>query len=191
MTSSHEQKRTLFFLSVRNARVRVLFFHQFGRPWAQNIGFVDTKRLIFLFFWISAGNGRIWRKSEKRGFLDGQKQANMAIFVPRPQVSLTISQGSIIFFLLEDMSVMCLSLLTNSVGLKGKELQFLGNWSFFLSTGTIFVLITLVKVLIIRTFCAWYNILYISMRQMRSSIFISLRQSLYSFVNPPHNHNNK
>ena len=47
----------------------------------------------------------------------------MAIFVARPQVSLTISQGSIIFFLLEDMSVMCLPLLTNSVGLKGKELQ--------------------------------------------------------------------
>ena len=72
----------------------------------------------FLFFWISAGNGRIWRKSEKRGFLDGQKQANMAIFVARPQVSLAISQGSIIFFLLEDMSVMCLFLLTNYVGLK-------------------------------------------------------------------------
>ena len=46
-------------------------------------------------------------------------------------VSLTISQGSIIFFLLEDMSVMCLSLLTNTVGLEGKELQFMGKWSFF------------------------------------------------------------
>ena len=88
--------------------------------------------------------------------MDEQNQANMAIFVPHPQVSLTIFQGSIIFFLSEDMSVMCLSLLTNSVGLKGKELQFLGKWSFFLSTGTIFVLITLVKVLIIRTFCALY-----------------------------------
>ena len=54
--------------------------------------------------------------------MDGQKQANMAIFVARPQVSLAISQGSIIFFLLEDMSVMCLFLLTNSVGLKGEEL---------------------------------------------------------------------
>ena len=51
----------------------------------------------------------------------------MAIFVPRPQVTLTISQGSIIFFLLEDMSVMCLSSLTNSVGLKGKELEFFPN----------------------------------------------------------------
>ena len=122
------KKGRCFFLSVRNARVRVLFFHQFGKPWAQNIGFVDTKRFMFLFFWISAGNGRIWRKSEKKGFLDGQKQANMAIFVPRPQVSLTISQGSIIFFLLEDMSVMCLSLLTNTVGLKGKELEFFPNW---------------------------------------------------------------
>ena len=54
--------------------------------------------------------------------MDGQKQENMAIFVSRLQVSLTTSQGSIIFFLLEDMSVMCLPLLTNSVGLKGKEL---------------------------------------------------------------------
>ena len=56
--------------------------------------------------------------------MDGQKQANMAIFVSRPQVSLAISQGSIIFFPIEDMSVMCLSLLTNSVGFKGKELEF-------------------------------------------------------------------
>ena len=47
----------------------------------------------------------------------------MAIFGARPQVSLPISQGSIIFFLLEDISVMCLSLLTNFVGLKGEELQ--------------------------------------------------------------------
>ena len=47
----------------------------------------------------------------------------MAIFVACPQFSLPISQGSIIFFLLEDMSVVCLSLLMNSVGLKGKELQ--------------------------------------------------------------------
>ena len=52
---------------------------------------------VFLF-WILAGNGRIWRKSEKRGFLDGQKQANMAIFVGDPQVFLAICQGSIIFF---------------------------------------------------------------------------------------------
>ena len=59
--------------------------------------------------------------------MDGQKQANMAIFVTRPQVSLTISQGSIIFFLLEDMSVMCLSLLTNSVGFEGKKLEFFFN----------------------------------------------------------------
>ena len=132
MTSSHEQKRTVFFLSVRRALFRVLFLHQFGRHWAQNIGFVDTNRMNVFLSWILAGNGRIWRKSEKRGFLDGQKQANMAIFVSRPQVSLTISQGSIIFFLLEDMSVMCLSLLTNTVGLKGKELQFMGKWSFFL-----------------------------------------------------------
>ena len=78
------KKGRCFFLSVRHGLFRVLFFHQFGRHWAQNIGFVDQKWIIWLFFGILAGNGRIWRKSEKRGFLDGQKQANMAIFVARP-----------------------------------------------------------------------------------------------------------
>ena len=46
----------------------------------------------------------------------------MAIFVARPQVSLEISQGSFIFFLIEDMSVMCLSLVTKCV-----RLQFFEN----------------------------------------------------------------
>ena len=58
----------------------------------------------------------------------------MAIFVGDPQVSPTISQGSIIFFLLEDMSVMCLSLLTNSVGLTVKELELIPNRSFSLKS---------------------------------------------------------
>ena len=75
----------------------LLFLRQFGRHWAQNIGFVDPNRMDVFLFWILAGNGRIWRKSEKRGFLDGQKLANMAIFVGDPQVSPTISQGFIIF----------------------------------------------------------------------------------------------
>ena len=51
------------------------------------------------------------------------RQTWVFFLVACPQVSLPISQGSIIFFLLEDMSVMCFSLLTNSVGLKGKELK--------------------------------------------------------------------
>ena len=58
----------------------------------------------------------------------------MAIFVGDPQVSLTISQGSIIFFLSEDMSVMCPSLLTNSVGLTVKELELIPNRSFSLKS---------------------------------------------------------
>ena len=58
----------------------------------------------------------------------------MAIFVGDPQVSPTISQGSIIFFLLEDMSLMCLSLLTNSVGLTVKELELIPNRSFSLKS---------------------------------------------------------
>ena len=173
MTSSHEQNRTLFFLSVRHALFRVLFLYQFGKHWAQNIGFVDTNRIDFLWFWILAGNGRIWRKSEKKGFLDGQKQANISIFVPRPQISLTISQGSIIFFVLKDMSVMCLSLLTNTVGLKGKELQFMGNGP-FLSSGTIFSF----------TYSGKgfdnLNLLWLYVK--------CATHSLYCFVNPPHNH---
>ena len=178
MTSSHEQKRTLFFFwSVRHALFRVLFLHQFGRHWAQNIGFVDTNRVDVFLFRILAGNGRIWRKSEKRGFWDGQKQANISIFVPRPQVFLTISQGSIIFFLLEDMSVMCLSLLTNTVGLKGKELQFMGKWSFFLIV-RYYLFFFLVKVLIIRTFCEYASnaqlTLYIALQSIRriTTLFI-------------------
>ena len=83
----------------------------------------------------------------------------MANFVPRSQVSLAISQGSIIFFLLEDMSVMCIFLLTNSVGLKGKELQCFFEMMIFLaiplSTRNISSVLTLMRVLIIRTFCAF------------------------------------
>ena len=56
----------------------------------------------------------------------GKNRQTWLFFVPRPQVSLTISQGFIILFLLEDMSVMCLSSLLNSVGLNGKELQMFG-----------------------------------------------------------------
>ena len=66
----------------------------FGRKISGLLTPIDSFSYVFEFL---AGNGRIWRKSGKRGFLDGQKQANMAIFVPRPQVSLTISQGFIIF----------------------------------------------------------------------------------------------
>ena len=123
----HASNKGHCFLSVRNARVRVLSFHQFGRPWRKISGLLTTIE-SFSYFLNFGWERENWRKSEKRGFLDGQKQANMAIFVPRPQVSLTISQNSIIFFLLEDMSVMCLSILTNSVGLKGKELEFFPNW---------------------------------------------------------------
>ena len=60
----------------------------------------------------------------------------MAIFVGDPQVFLTICKGSIIFFLLQDMSVMCLSLLTNSVGLTVKELELIPNRSLLLCQKT-------------------------------------------------------
>ena len=71
--------------------------------------------------------GEFEKKVKKTGFLDGQKNAKFLFFVQVHMVSLTISQGSIIFFLLEDISVMCFSLLTNTVGLKGKELQMISH----------------------------------------------------------------
>ena len=89
------------------------------------------------------------------------------------------------------MSVMCPFLLTNSVGLKGKELNFLENWQFFLSTGTIFFLITLVQVLIIRTFCAVYYTYSIteSLRYIAASIYCF--DSLNHFaVSCAYSHNN-
>ena len=71
--------------------------------------------------------GEFEEKVKKEVFWMGKKKANMAIFVQVHMVSLTIFQGSIIFFLLEDMSVMCPSLLTITVGLKGKELQMVSH----------------------------------------------------------------
>ena len=128
MTSSHLQKTTLFlFLSVRRGQLRVLPVNQLAQSGVQNIGFVHTSRRFFYFFKFRLETGEFKEKVKKRHFLEGQKQANMAIFVARPQVSLAISQGSFIFFLIEDMSVMCLSLVTKCVRLKGNELQFLEN----------------------------------------------------------------
>ena len=127
MTSSHERKRTLFFFCPSV----ILFLGYSSFISLEDIGRKISGLLTpivwtsFCFeFWLETGE---FEEKVKRGFLDGQKQANISIFVPRPQVSLAISQGSIIFFLLEGMSVKCLSLLTNTVGLKGKELQFMGK----------------------------------------------------------------
>ena len=44
------EKTTFLYLSVRHARVRVLFFHRFGRSLVQTIGFVDTFWTLFYFF---------------------------------------------------------------------------------------------------------------------------------------------
>ena len=110
-------------------------FINFGRPWCKicKISILLTALgSILLYFWISAGNGRIWRKSEKRGFLDGQKQANMAIFRSRgTPTGLPISQDVIFDFLKEEISLMCLSLVMKCVRLKGEELHFFKIDDFF------------------------------------------------------------
>ena len=64
MPSSREQKRRCF-LSVRNARVRVLFLHQFGRPWVQNIGFVDTFDRLFYFLNFGLKRENLKKKGKK------------------------------------------------------------------------------------------------------------------------------
>ena len=128
MTSLHEQKRTLFFfgpsVTLFLGYSSFISLEDIGRKISGLLTIIEWTYFCFEF-WLETGEFE--EKVKKEVFLDGQKQANISIFVPRPQVSLTISQGSIIFFLLEDMSVMCLSLLTNTVGLKGKELQFMGK----------------------------------------------------------------
>ena len=48
--------------------VRVLFFHQFGKPWVQNIGFVDTFDTLFYFFESRLETGEFEEKVEKEVF---------------------------------------------------------------------------------------------------------------------------
>ena len=93
VTSSHQHKTTLFFyLSVQRGQFKVLPVDQLAQSGVQNIGFVHTSRRFFLFFEFQLETGE-FKEREKRCFLEGQKQANMAIFVARPQVSLAVSQG--------------------------------------------------------------------------------------------------
>ena len=128
MTSSHEQKRTLFFyLSVRHAHFKVLFFHQFGRPWAQNIGLL-TPTIYFLIFLNFGWKRENLKKKWKKRFFGWAKTGKHGYFCTTPTGLPDDFSWFYYFFLLEDMSVMCLSLLTNSVGLKGKELEFFPNW---------------------------------------------------------------
>ena len=128
MTSSHEQKRTMFFfcpsVTVFLGYSSFISLVDHGREISGLLTPID-RRSFFSEFRLEMGEFE--EKVKKEVFWMAKKRANFAIFCPRPQVSLTISQGSIIFFLLEDMSVMCPSLLTNTVGLKGKELQMVSH----------------------------------------------------------------
>ena len=61
-------------MSVRHARVRVLFFHQFGRPWVQNIGFADTIYSLFYFFEFRLETGEFEEKVKKEVFWMGKNR---------------------------------------------------------------------------------------------------------------------
>ena len=85
MTSSHEQKRTMFFyLSVRHALFRVLFLHQFGRHWAQNIGFVDTNRMNVIFVLNFGWKRENLKKKWKKRFFGWAKTGKYFYFCTTP-----------------------------------------------------------------------------------------------------------
>ena len=130
MTSSHEQKRTLFFCPSASLVLGYYPFISLEDHGCKISGLLTPSTHFLIFFNLGLKRENLKKKWE-RGFLDEQKQANMAIFVSRPQVSRTISQGSMIFFHTADISVMCISLLTNSVGLKSLELQMFQHWWFY------------------------------------------------------------
>ena len=75
----------------------ILFFHGGGAtaPAPSNdTPVADTLDTYFSEFWLKTGE---FEEKVKKFFLIGQKQANMAIFVTHPKVSLTISHGFIVF----------------------------------------------------------------------------------------------
>ena len=124
----------VFFGSVCNAPVKGSFLSSIREILGAKYRVCWHLLNTFLFFWISAGNGRIWRKSRKEVFWMGKNRQTWLFLLHAHRSSLTISQGFIIFFLIIDMPVMCLSLVTKFVRLKGKELQFFENWWFFLKS---------------------------------------------------------
>ena len=177
----HHTTKNDVFWSVHNVPVilRVLFFHRFGRSWVQNIGFADTFWTL-LFFWIAAGNGRIWRKSKKEVFLDEQKQANMAIFVARQQLFVARPSDDFLglnFFLIIDMSVTCLSLVTKCVRLKGKELQFFWNLMIFLKIvrfgGPNFFFLHMLPITQVFKVCSMHGMQYLSAKK-HSNLFVAM-----------------
>ena len=74
MTSSHEQKGRCFFCPSVTLFFRVLFFYQFGRPWVQNIGFVDTLNRLFYFFKFQLETGEFEEKVKKEVFWMGKNR---------------------------------------------------------------------------------------------------------------------
>ena len=77
---------------------RELFFHQFGRPWAQNIGFVDTNRIIFLFFLNFGWKRENLKKKWKKRFFGWAKTGKHGYFCATPTGLPDVFSGFYYFF---------------------------------------------------------------------------------------------
>ena len=66
MTSSHQQKTTLFFLSVRRGRFRILAVDQLAQSEVLNIGFAHTSRRFFYLFEFQLQTGEFKENVKKR-----------------------------------------------------------------------------------------------------------------------------
>ena len=68
MTSSHQKKTTLFFLSVRRGQFKVLPVDQLAQSGVQNIGFVHTSKRFFIFLNSDLKWGNLKKKRKKTFF---------------------------------------------------------------------------------------------------------------------------
>ena len=134
MTSSHEQKRMLFFCpsvilfkGTLPSSVGKALGAKYRVCWPQSCG----RLLVLNFGW----KREILKKKWKKRFFGWAKTGKHGYFCWWPTgLPDDFSGFYYFFFLLEDMSVMCLSLLTNSVGLTVKELELIPNRSFSLKS---------------------------------------------------------
>ena len=128
MTSSHQQKKTLFFLSVRRGEFRILPVDQLAQTGVQNIGFVHTSRRFFYYFEFRLETGEFKEKVKKDVFWKGKNRQTW-LFLLHAHRSPWRFLRVLLFFSLQKtcQCMMCLSLVTKCVRLKGNELQFFEN----------------------------------------------------------------
>ena len=77
------KKTTFLYLSVRQARVRVLFFHRFGRSWVQTIGLLTPSGHFYIFSKFRLETGVLEEKVKKR-FFEWAKSGKHGYFCVTP-----------------------------------------------------------------------------------------------------------